>query len=181
MTQNKIDNKYINLGQLTSNLKKEDKKYATLSRRFQIVYWVLIPIYLVSMVGHLIEKSPVKDVLSSLCFLFAMLTFALFFRHYYKEYNNVDYSEPTLMMLKKAAYRYKPFQLKTLWVLLAILLIDAGLILNSSLKFDVLRIQIYFFGSITIAMSIGIILWYVRYKPIRDKALHLIKDLNNEI
>lgn len=180
MEQIKIDTKYINLGQLTSNLKTEDKKYALLSRRFQAVYWILIPIYLLAMVGHIVEKNPLRDIIGSLCFLLSMLTFALLFRHYYKEYNNVDYSEPTLLMLKKAALRYKPFQLKTLWALVAVLLIDASLTLNSSLEFDFYKTQIYFLGAVAIAFSIGLVVWHIRYKPIRDKALQLIDEIINE-
>ena len=39
------------------------------------------------------------------------------FNKYHKEYNNVDYALPTLLMLKKAAYRYYPFRNETKWAI----------------------------------------------------------------
>src|SRR4030042_4858333 len=116
-----------NLIEIINRLKNEDDRYAALSKRIQIVYWVVIPIYIILIIYHIVDKNPVVDIIGSTCFLFAMLIFALFFKHYYKEYKYVDYSQPTLVMLKKAASRYKPFTLKTLWILLAVILIDAGL------------------------------------------------------
>ncbi len=170
----------INLIELTNRLKNEDDRYASLSKRFQIVYWIFVPIFLVFIVYDIVDKSPVVDIIGRICFLFAMLIFALFFKNYYKEYKYVDYSQPTLIMLKKAAYRYKPFQLKTLWTLLSVLLIDAGLCLNTSLGFEFIWVQVYFLGTVALAMLIGLIIWRVRYKPIRDGALHLIREIDGK-
>lgn len=166
-----------NLTQIITRLKNEDDRYAALSKRMQIIYWILILIFMTLIILQIVQKDPVVDIISSTCYLFAMLLFALFFQYLYKEYKYVDYSQPTLIMLKKAAYRYKPFQLKALWTLLAILLMDAGLSLNTSLDFKFIYIQACFLGVIVIAIVIGLLYWRVRYKPLRDTALELIREI----
>jgi hypothetical protein len=162
---------------LIQKLKKEDAGYSRLSKSIQIVYWILVPFYLFMVIRMAMAGSPLPEILSSVFFLFAMLIFALFFRHYYKEYKYVDYSQPTLIMLKKAAYRYKPFQLKTLWVLLAVLLVNAGLSLGTKHFFDLLGVQFVFWGVMIISGLIGLWIWKIRYKPIRDAALKMIREI----
>ena len=169
-----------NLIEIINRLKNEDDRYAALSKRIQIVYWILIPIFIILIIHQIVIKNPVVDTIGSIFFLFAILIFALFFKHYYKEYKYVDYSQPTLVMLKKAASRYKPFTLKTLWILLAVILIDAGLSLNTSLGFEFISVQVYFLGAIVLATIIGLLFWRVRYKPLRDTALYLIREINGE-
>lgn len=176
----KQNNKNSNLQQLTQRLKNEDSRYAQLSKSFQIVYFVLTSIFSLLIIIHIIKKEPLSELAGALCFLVAMLSFAFFFRKYYREYNNVDYAQPTLIMLKEAAYRYQPFQRRTIWLLIPILLIDAGLALNSSLGFDLLLLQIVWFGVLVIAVCIGLAIWHVRYKPLRDNALQLIKEIEND-
>lgn len=170
-------NNDINLTEFTNKLKKADDKYANLSKSMQIIYWVLVPIYMLMIIAHIVDGSPWEDAMGSACYMFAMLIFALMFRHYHKEYKYVDYSQPTLVMLKNAAYRYKPFQLKLIWLILAMIFVDAGLVFNTSLGFEFMWIQIFFIGTMAIAITIGLLVWRVKYKPIRDAALELIKEL----
>ena len=177
MKQNNKIKESIDLVEFTNKLKNEDNSYANLSKGLQIVYWVLIPIYMIMVIRHIVDKSPSEDILGAFCFMFAMLIFALLFRGYYKEYKFVDYSQPTLVMLKKAAYRYKPFQLKLLWAILGVLFIDAGLSIRTDFGIGFVWTQVFFLGSIAISMIIGLIIWKVRYKPLRDAALHLIHEI----
>jgi len=147
-----------------------------------MLYWGLIPVYIVIIILQIVvEKSPVVDVIGSLCYLSAMLIFAFFFMNYYKEYKYVDYSQPTLVMLKKAAYRYQPFQFRKLWrILLAVLLIDVGLGINASHSFKFVPEHAYFLGAIALAMLIGLLIWRVRYKPIGDASFFLIREITGE-
>lgn len=179
MDQNKQDT--VNLNTLTTRLKNEDERYARLSKNFQIVYWVLVVIYMLLIGIHIYEHEPIKEIAGITCFLMAMLIFAFMFRHFNKEYGTVDYAQPTLLMLKQAAHRYQPFQLKTIWALVAVLLIDVGLSLNESLGFELLRLQIVFVAVFGIALAIGLLIWSFRYKPLRDDALQLIRELENDV
>ncbi len=177
MNKNSINN--INISSLVDSLKNEDKKYAALSKRFQIMYWILAPVYLVLAIMNLIEDFQPEYVVTSLCMFSSILIFALIFRFYHKEYNSVDYSLPTLEMLKKAADRYKPFRLKGKWVLLAVILMDISLSFNSSLGFELIRTQISFLGAVLFAIFIGFLVWRKKYKPLRDNVIGLIKEMNS--
>jgi hypothetical protein len=180
MNLNKKNNEKINLDHLVGKLKTEDTRYARISKAFQIVYWVFVPIYSFLAILSFIDTKNINLLIGGGCFVSSFIIFALFFRNYYKEYNHVDYSLPTIMMLKKAAYRYKPFQLKTLWILFALLLMDTGLCFNSDLHFSVVKIQVYFLGTMGISVMLGLLIWFFKYKQLRDDALKLIVEMEGE-
>jgi len=165
------------LNDLIYKLKNEDERYAGISKRLQIVYWVLVPIYLVFITRDIIVKSSVTDIIGSFCFLFGMIAFALLFSYYYREYKYVDYAQPTLIMLKKAVRRYTPFYGMGWLVFLGVLLINIGLSTRSLFDSDLLTIQLIFWGAMIGAVLIGLAIWQVRYRPIRDEALRLIREM----
>lgn len=168
------------MDQLIHKLKNEDENYARISKGIQVFYWILAPVYLIMVVVHALEGSSLNEILGGVFFFLSMLIFALFFRNYYKEYKYVDYSLPTLVMLKKAAYRYKPFQLKILWAFLAVVFINAGLSLSVTHIANLLDIQLLFWSSMVMSVLIGLLWWRVRYKPIRDTALKMIREIEEE-
>jgi len=173
-TNDKLLNNDLN--DLVHRIKNTDERYACLSKNLQIVYWILVPIYLALIIRDMIVNSPAADIAGSFCFLWGMIVFALLFNSYHKEYKSVDYAQPTLVMLKKAVRRYQPFQAKLWIVLLGVLFINAGLSLHSPFA-DFVGIQIAFWGSMLAAVFIGLLWWRVRYKPLRDHALRMIREI----
>jgi hypothetical protein len=157
----------------------EDKKYSDLSKGFQILYWFLAVAYTLLIVSEVFIGGNVYEIIGGVCYLFAMLIFALIFKYYHKVYNSVDYGEPVLTMLKRAKKRYEPFQWNQLWLVPAIGFIDTGLILNSFKDTDVLMFQIFFFSGLALSFGIGVIYWYIRYKPLYDEIKGLIKDIES--
>ncbi|MDE5420585.1 hypothetical protein L3073_00010 [Ancylomarina sp. DW003] len=176
----KRKNNHINLDQLVSKLQKEDNQYAKLCKGIQIIYWIFIPFYTIMAIRHYLDSGEMSDLIGGLLYVGGFLIIAIFFGNYHKAYKYVDYSLPTLKMLKNAAYRYKPFQLKSIWVLIAILLIDTGLIIQSKIDDSFGDEQIFFFGAIFTGLAIGLIIWYFKYKPLRDNALRLIDEIEGE-
>ena len=83
-------------------------------------------------------------------------------------------------MLKKAADRYKPFKLKTLWAFVAVLVMDVGLVLDIFNDIPLLISQSVFFGVMIIAVGIGLLVWRIKYKPLRDNVLLLIKEIEKD-
>ncbi|MDY0279940.1 MAG: hypothetical protein RBR35_05190 [Salinivirgaceae bacterium] len=114
----------ISLDQLVGNLRNEDHRYSRISRSFQIVYWSFIPLYTIVTILHYSETKEFNALIGGACFVASFVIFAIFFGKFHKEYKSVDYSLPTLTMLKAAAYRYKPFPLRTIWIFLAVLFMD---------------------------------------------------------
>ena len=175
------NNSFSGIDQLTGKLKQEDQKYSRLSKGFQIVYWVFAFFYLMMLILHFtVDVVPFSDKISGGFFFIAMVIFALFFRNYYQEYKNVDYSLPTLIMLKKAAYRYQPFQLKTVWIFLAIIFLNAGLSFGTVNRADLIGVQVVFWALMGLAIGIGLVRWYYKYKPLRDAALRMIKEIEEQ-
>jgi hypothetical protein len=164
---------------LIQRLKNEDGRYAEISKGFQIVYRVLIPLYSLLMVRHIILGDSIMDIAGSFCLLCSMALFALLFRYYYREYKSVDYAQPTLVMLKEAARRYQPFSGKVWLAMAAVLLINAFLSLRSSFESvsDFVWMQVAFFGVMIGALLVGLLVWRIRYKPIRDEALRMICEI----
>lgn len=167
----------LNLDALVHRLKTEDAQYARIVKNLQVIYWIFIPVLSVVALFSFMESNDIIQLIGDLCFIISFLIFALFFRRFYKEYKYVNYSLPTIRMLKEAAYRYKPFQLKSAWLLIALLFIDVGLCLNRSLNFPVLKVQLYFICVVIVSAIIGLIIWRYKYKPLRDDALFLIKEI----
>lgn len=168
----------LSLDQLVVNLKKEDTQYSKLSRIFQIFYWVFIPLYAIMTYRLYSDSQSFIHLVSGACYIVAFAIFAIFFGKYYKEYKNVDYSLPTLFMLKKAAYRYNPFQLRALIILVAILFMDAAIsIQHFSDLSSFLFVQMLLLGGFGISFLVGLLLWYYKYKPLRDNALKLIAEI----
>ncbi|WP_167618059.1 hypothetical protein [Maribellus sediminis] len=167
-----------NLEKLTGKLEKEDSNYARIIRAVQIFYWIFIPVFAGITILEYRETHSLNTIVSGLFLMVAFLVIALTFRKYYKEYKYVDYSLPTLEMLKKAAYRYQPFQKRGLWVLLGLAFMDVGLTIDwLDQNTSVVHTQIFFGASLLVGFVIGLVLWYIRYKPIRDNALRLIKEI----
>ena len=170
----------ITQGALIAKLKDEDTNYAKISKVITIFYGIMIPIYAILIIRHYMDDASVTSLIGSFCFLLAMLFFLIVFKSFYKEYNTVDYTLPTLEMLKKAVVRYTPFHSKKILLFLAVLLIDVGISLNSSLDFDFLWVQVVFLGAIGISLLIGYYRWRIRYQPLRNAALAFIKELEEE-
>jgi uncharacterized membrane protein YGL010W len=165
---------------LISQLKSKDANYAAISKGMQIFYWALCPIYLIKIVFEAISNEPLNNILSSMCFLVAMISMAILFNRFQKEYSEVDYSQPTLLMLQKALDRYQPFSLRTLGILPGIVLIDIGISLKATTSTAFLMSQMAFLIAIILGFVIGFIIWYVQYKPIRDRTQALIDEIEAE-
>ncbi len=176
----KRKNDNINLDQLVGKLQKEDLRYSNLCKGLKLVYWILIPIYTVLAVVIYFETKEITDLVAGLLFVSSFLIFALIMGYFQKEYNSVDYSLPTLSMLKMAANRYKPFRPKSLWAFIAFFIMDAGFCLSSEYGEDMINKQGYVLALFLASITAGLILWYFKYKPLRDNALRLVTEIEGE-
>ncbi|MDA3866326.1 MAG: hypothetical protein PF489_06175 [Salinivirgaceae bacterium] len=175
----KNNNNILGTDQLIQKLKKEDAYYLRLVKTMQYVYWGLIPIYLFLAVRDYYTEGVIQDAIGSLLYMFSLIIFAIIFRQFYKEYNNVDYAMPVLQMLKKAERRYQPFSSKTAWLYVGVLLMDFGIYFNTSLGYTFWEVQLYYGGMIVVATIIGYIVYLTKYKTIRDNAKRLIREIEN--
>ncbi len=173
--------KDYDLQNLMSRLKKSDEHYSQLSKRLQIFYFILVPVYLLMLGRDIATGSETYDIIGSLLFLSGMVVFALIFRSFSKSYRDVDYSLPTLQMLEKAVVRYTPFNNKFGAVMMAVAFIGGGLYFRSPSGESPLGILITFGIALLLAMCVGLAIWWKKYKPLRDDALEIIKKINEDL
>lgn len=166
--------------ELMGKLKAEDANYAAISKRFQYIYLVFIIFYVVvAVLGYIFEGGATR-LLSDISFVISFLILAVIFRKYHKEYKFVDYSLPTLQLLKKAEYRYKPFRIRSVWVLFALGFMDVALTLHMVPAVSVWTVQIVILSTILVAVVIGLIHWRNKYKPLLDNVRHLISEIETD-
>nr|WP_320119719.1 hypothetical protein [uncultured Marinifilum sp.] len=180
MNLNNQNKNKIDLGQLIGKLQKEDKNYSVLCKVLKTIYWVLIPIYTLMTAATYIDTREINDLLSGFFIVGSFLIFALVIRNSQKEYQNADYSLPTLVMLKKAAARYQPIRPKGLYALVAFFMMDAGFFLNSNIKWNTMIHQSIVLGVLIFGLLISLIIWYYKYKPLRDHALTIIAEIEGK-
>jgi len=75
-----------------------------------------------------------------------------------KEYGHLDYSIPTIDMLKALVYEFKPFRTNTIWAILFGLFIDLSMIFHFSGRLDLLHTEMLFSTIFVGAVIIGLII-----------------------
>ncbi|PXY01892.1 hypothetical protein DF185_04390 [Marinifilum breve] len=170
----------IDVNQLIGKLQKSDKNYADICKALKAIYWVLTPLYLIMTIVFYIDTKEINNMLAGIAMISCFVIFLVILNKYQKEYNGVDYSLPTLLMLKKAAERYQPFRPESIWAIIAIILMDIGFYINSFNKIDFLNFHIYSGSIIILSIIVGLIIWYNKYKPLRDNALASILEIEGE-
>jgi len=178
---------FVNLDTLINRIKTEDEKNLRMSKSFLWIYIILVAVYL-----FLIIVNPDPDIslirrLSGLFYIASMAVFALIFRKGYRVFKSIDYGLPVLEMLRSAAKRYRLSTKNYLIIAIPVILMDIGLTLsfyNNLLPLAplnrVLIIQVFYIPIMTISGFIGYYIWRKQQKPLRDRALELIRELEGE-
>ncbi len=183
---NKHNGNLINLESLINSVKAEDEKNIRINRSFQWVYIIMVVVFAVLIFFHDPDVTPIRQI-SGIFFLASMIAFALIFRKSYKENKSIDYSLPVIDMLRNVANRYS-LKLKKNFHLISIpiILMDIGLTLshyNDLLPMSplnrILIVQAFYIPAMTISALIGVWVWSKKQKPLRDRALELIKELES--
>ncbi|MHC1703205.1 MAG: hypothetical protein AB9846_04795 [Tenuifilaceae bacterium] len=176
----------LNMDTFTNKLKKEDEYNLRISKSFIRIYIGFIVFYTIILILYLIANQDLFRVLSQFCLILSFVVFVLVFRSSSKIFKRIDYSVPLVEMLKGVAKRYQLRVKYLLILLIPIILIDAGLTLSfyedltslSPLN-RILIIQAFYLPIMAISALIGILIWYKKQKPLRDRALELLKELED--
>lgn len=174
----------MDLNTLMNRMKAEDSRNLRISRSFQWIYWIMIPLYSGLLIFSTDGELNHLNRLSGLFYVLSFIVFLIIFRKNTKEFKQIDYSLPTKVMMQKAANRYQILTGRLLLVILALLLMDVGVTLKfyqeltmESGIIRVLWVQAIYIPVMTTALLIGIQVWRVKQKPIRDQALAIVKEL----
>jgi len=174
----------FDLDQLVKGLQKEDSRNLKMTSNFVILMWVLAPFYLFLAIVGVILDNPSIDQIGFIFFSFGFLAFGFLFKSLKHDYKSVDYGISTIEMLRNAAKRYKLWQLKTYLTIIPVALISvaASLTIQKGIPHPdlTMRLLIVFTGYtllMTIAFFVGYLIWRKRQKPLRDKALQLLAEI----
>jgi hypothetical protein len=180
----KLSGKAVDMDSLINKVKVEDAKNLRITKSFQWVYIVLIVIY----TGLLIFDPFIKSIdrIIGAFYIASFIAFILIFRKGYKEYKSIDYTLPVIEMLRETANRYRLRVGKLLTLIIPILLMDVGVTLrfyNDLLPMSplnrVLIVQAIYIPVFAVSALIGILIWRKKQKPLRDRALELIEELES--
>lgn len=174
----KTDNKTnitVDLPQFISKVKRQDSI-------FKVVYMAIIVLYIIIIVAHLAvisisiyNKVPYTAWISNLGTLLPFLIIYFFLIKRHKEYKKADYSQPTYLVLKSMQKRYSSLRRGDLWVFVALFLLGISMGMDSPMSF--LSFQLSYWALMIVGMFVGYIYWYIKLKPLKDKASQLIKEL----
>lgn len=160
---------------LIAKVKRQDKN-------FRIVYMVGIVLYAVIIAAHLAvitisiyKNIPITDWIKMISTLIPFLIIFYYLYKKHKEYKHADYSLSTYIVLKNMKKRYEAFRLNDLWVVVALIILGISMGIDSPENF--LSFQLEYWSMLIGAMLVGYIYWYIKQKPLRDKASELIKEL----
>lgn len=176
----------VNLDKLIGNLKKEDAIFLKFSLSIQWLMWPAALLYLVMVIFIFDFSEPWYKPAGGLMVMLALVIFAVYFRNRYRAFEMIDYGLPTTEVLAKAVKRYQAFKWSDLLLLIPLILEDIGLcffsidISSHSDPFaHFIKWQVIFFVIIAIGGLIGYIVWWIRQKPLRDRALALLKEIES--
>jgi uncharacterized membrane protein YidH (DUF202 family) len=184
METNQNNTTNFNLDQLVKGLQKEDTRNLKMTSNFTILMWVLAPFYLVlAILGIIIDNPPIEQI-GFIFFSLGFLAFGFLFKSLNLDYKSIDYGISTIEMLRNAAKRYKLWQLKTYLIIIPVGLISvaASLTIQKGIPHSdlTMRLLIVFSGYILlniVGFFIGYLIWRKRQKPLRDKALPLLAEI----
>jgi len=179
------NNNQMDMNSLIGELEAKDLKYKKVMRRFQIMFFVFIFLYAGLFLVNPDPELTMNDRIGGVCYVLAFVLFTIQFRKLYKKYNEVNYFDPVKKVLEDAEKRYRLWHKKTLVVLIAILLIDAGSIFVLYNRFIdqwpfwnfFWAIQAVYLLVFTIGFVFGYIRWKKESRPIWLSAKKLLKEL----
>lgn len=176
----------VNLDKLIGNLKKEDALFLKFSLSVQWLLWLVAAFYLAMVIFIFDFREPWYKPAGGLIVMLALVIFAVYIRNRYRSFKLIDYGLPTTEVLAKAVKRYQAYKWSDLLLIIPLILEDIGLCFfsfdfsgHSYILAHVIKWQVIFFVSLAIGFLIGYIVWWIRQKPLRDRALALIKEIES--
>lgn len=186
METNNTNQPSVNLDKLIGNLKKEDALNLKIILSVQWLMWLVAVLYLAMVIFIFDFSKPWYKPAGGLMVMLALVIFAVYFRNRYRAFRLIDYGLPTTQVLAKAVKRYQAFQWSALIILIPLLLEDIGICFftydlsgHSDPLAHFIKWQVIFIVLLAIGVLIGYIIWRIRQKPLRDRALALLKEIES--
>ncbi len=178
MDNNNFKYNPMDLPKFIGKLKKMDKRTTIFVNILKIAYIIIIVVFILGIIALVINEELLsRTVISPVITLIGLILVFIYLHYRGKDYKDVDYSQTTYKMLQETSERYKPFLKKDIWVFPGTILVAIGRGLSPSPYRNFWDFQLFFWSLILIGGVIGVVYWYFRWKPIKDNADKLIKEI----
>lgn len=178
-------NNFIDMDTLLINLKNEDARNLRNMKNLKWMFFIMVIIYTLLMIVNPDSELQLHHRITGLCYVVSFTFFALLFRRYHKEFSKIDYSLSSAEMFKKAVERHDFTFSKYLLVLPSLLFIDIGITISEYYRWSsieplnrILIVQAILIPIFILSGFIGYLIWRKRQKTLRDGALQILKELN---
>jgi len=169
---------------LIYRLRCEDKRNLNNLISFRWIFRVLIILYTLFFIVNPFVDFSWKERLAGGCFAMAFAIMAVVYEVYYREYRAVDYSAPLAEMLRNAKRRYEIRNPRILWLIIPLILIDAGVGLSVSAEIQdhfqgvqMWMVHTGYWFIMCVSAGFGYYIWLKRQKPLRDAARKMLEEL----
>lgn len=164
-----------NLPQFILKMKKQDKLFENIFKVLKILYLILIAVGAILIFVKMFNNTPYIATLKEAGLLLSSIIFYFYLKKRHNEYKELDYSQPTYLVLKSIVKRYSSFEYFDLWALAAITIVGISLSLDS--RFSFLVYQLGYWTMMLISILGGLTYRFIKIKPLKDRALQLLKEL----
>ena len=176
-------NSFSDLENLIRNLKIEDTRTLKIIYGIQKMQWAVVLIYILLLNWFIYLNVSWYKILGAIILLIAFVGYGFRSGILRKKLEVTDYGVPTIEMLEKVAHRYRfqIFHKGAKFDVALFILVDTGLcfMLYSNPFFGILFIQVFFVIAFAFSFLIGYLIWEKRQKPLRDRALDLLKEIES--
>lgn len=185
-TNNLSDYDYDRLMQVIRN---KDERFKGINRRFSILMFVMVFIYLALLVVNPDPELDWKYRVSGGFYVLAFMVGAYLFRKEYVSIRKVDYTMPVVNVLQDALNRYRIFKPSFYKFLVVPVLINLGVMFGGSLRYmpsdwtidkKVLIFQLGYWILMLLAFFVGYFIWLKDTKPSYKKIKEMLTELTSE-
>ncbi len=178
MDTNNLAHNEIDFSQFVNQLKKADKRASLLYNIVKIFYLLIMAFFLVMFVIIFkFSNNVLYESLNTILILSGLILVYIYLHYRGKDYKNADYSQTTYVMLQQTSERYKPFLTKDLLSIPGLVLMMLGTSLNSGRGFLFALVLLIVAG--LVGVIIGFVWWYFKWKPIKDNADRMLREMES--
>lgn len=168
-------------------IKREDAKSRKQSKRFYLITSITALVYVLVFIVNPDPDLTLANRIAGGCFIVAAVILALLFRKKHKQLEKISYLSSPKTFLEHAKKRFQFWNLKQLWLVVIIILVDVASIISLSNYFDLLSqtkgiilYQLLFLGMLVFGFFMGKREWEKHKKPTFAKIEEMLSGFAEE-
>jgi uncharacterized membrane protein len=177
-------NKLFDMQTFINDLKREDARSLKKIRTAKWIFISLLAIYLLAIILKPITELNIEQKIADGFYAIACFSLIFAVRYINRLQKKIDYAEPLYIMLQKTVVRHTISAKRFLILAPALVLMDIGYTISYYSQFSylapferILALQLVYIIVMVVVVLLAMRKWKNSRKPLRDKALQMLKDL----